>query len=296
MTGRYTKSLCLFAGLAAMLAVSGCDWKGEGKTVASALVATKAVKTRAFVGSMKLDMAGVQALQGDAAKKQSMTMTFSGVSDASDPAKPKMIWRMSAEGVSTEVMAPGDGRVYVTAGGRSWYAEVPPEQASQQAIDPRRIYAALGDAVGNFKKAPPMTNSKGAPVTTVSSTISKSKLCGEVLDAFGDALEKTSGLGQQFGATASATPKLDAGGDKMLKGFCKTMLKSDPRVWFGIDGGKLTDVALTASLTVPLAGTMNIEVQYHEYDQDKPQGGFTPPAGAQPLDSLTQLPTGIAGG
>jgi hypothetical protein len=66
------------------------------------------------------------------------------------------------------------------------------------------------------------------------------------------------------------------------------MLKDDPRVWFGIDGGRLTDVELTANISLPMAGEMGIEVQYHEYDQDKPQSGFNAPAGAQPLSQMMQ--------
>lgn len=278
---------CALAALVAVLLASGCGWKGEGKDVAAALVATKAVKSRAFVGSLKFDVpaGGLAKFAGDS-DSAPMLMTFSGASDSSDPAHPKMAIKMTAEGDSTAIVAPGDGKVYVTASGRSWYTEVPPQQAASQAIDPNKIYAALGDAIGNFKQAPPMTNAKGVAVTTVSGTISREKLCGEVIDAFGDTLGRAASGGDRLGGSGVGAQG-SAAGAKMFRGLCKTMIKKDPRVWFGIDGGRLTDVELTAKLSVPLAGEMSIEVQYHEYDQDKPQGGFDPPAGARPLSEIS---------
>jgi hypothetical protein len=117
-------------------------------------------------------------------------------------------------------------------------------------------------------------------VTTTSATISKSKLCGPVLSAFGDALSAADAAG------GSGNGALKFGDSKSMQGFCKAMLAGDPRVWFGIDNGALTDVELTAALNIPFAGRMGIEVQYHEYDQNKPQSGFVAPAGAQPMSQL----------
>lgn len=274
------------------VSLSGCDWKGEGKNVAAAIVATSQVKTRAFTGSLKFDASTMSASQtGRSAEPTSMTMTFNGAIDSSDAANPKMVMNMSADGQTTSVVAPGDGKVYMTSGGKSFSVTVPPDQARGRTIDPQKIYVALGDAVGNFQKAPPLTNAQGKSVTTISATVDKSKLCGAVLDAFGDAMSQagglTSGLGGRSGGGASDP--------KMLQNFCKMMLKSDPRVWFGIDNGKLTDVDLTAEIKIPMAGTMGIEVQYHEYNQDQPQTGFDAPAGATPLTSFDALGSASAG-
>lgn len=278
------------AALLAMLALSGCNWQGEGKQVAAAIVATSQVKTRAFTGSMKMDMSKMTKLSGTSSSDtpSSMTMTFSGAIDATNEAKPKMVMSMTAEGQTTSMVAPGDGRFYVTSGGKSYWTESP-KGAASKTINPQKIYVALGEAVGDFQKTRPLTNAQGKPVETITATVDKTKLCGAVLDAFGEAMDQAGGLGALGGSTA-ATGTGSAGGEKMMQNFCKMMLKSDPRVWFGIDGGKLTDVDLTAEITVPMAGTMGIEVQYHEYNQDQPQSGFDAPAGAQPL------PTGGLGG
>jgi hypothetical protein len=277
---------CLIAVLALAVNLSGCDWKGEGKNVAAAIVATSQVKTRAFTGSLKFDGSKrAPAQNGQAQEPTSMTMTFSGAIDSTDAANPKMVMNMSAEGQNTSVVAPGDGKVYMTAGGTSFSVAVPPGQTAGRTIDPQKIYVALGDAVGDFQKAPPLTNAQGKSVTTISAKVGRSKLCGAVLDAFGEAMSQAGGLAGGLGGTTSR-----GGSDsKMLQNFCKMMLKSDPRVWFGIDNGRLTDVDLTAEIKVPLAGSMGIEVQYHEYNQDRPQTGFDPPADATPLSSFDAL-------
>jgi hypothetical protein len=274
------------------VALAGCNWNGEGKRVAAALVATKNVKTRAFTGSVKFDMSRmVSTGTQTAAAPKSMTMTFSGAVDARDAVNPRMTMTMAAEGRTSSIVAPGNGRIYFTADGRSYWMATPRGRARSSAIDPRRIYAALGAAVGGFRESPPITNAQGRAVPTVSARIDRSKLCGAVLDAFGESLGRTAGLGRGLGVGTGATAAVPGKGDRqMLRSFCRMMLKRDPRVWFGIDGGRLTDVELTADVTVPFAGTMGLEVQYHEYNQDGEQSGFDVPSGAVPLDSLSQLP------
>jgi len=284
---RTHRTLSALILVVAALALSGCNWSGQGKNVAAAIVATSQVKTRAFSGSLKMDTSQMTGTTGTA-PPQSITMTFSGASDSTNPASPKMVMNMTAEGQATSLVAPGDGNMYETSAGRSYSVPMPPGTADQHAINPQKIYVALGEAVGNFQKSSPITNPQGKSVDTISATVSKSKLCGPVLDAFGDAMSQTSGLGRAFGGSGSST---DKNGKKLLQTFCKSMLQKDPRVWFGIDAGKLTDVELTAQLAIPFAGPMGIEVQYHEYNQDQPQTGFDAPAGATPLSSLSALPT-----
>ncbi|MGH2958758.1 MAG: hypothetical protein ACRDKE_04090 [Solirubrobacterales bacterium] len=287
---------CALIALVAVLAFSGCNWKGEGKDVAAAIIASSTVKTRAFTGSMKMDMSQMQgasaATGASGASSGAVEMTFSGAIDDSDPANPKMAMKMSAEGQDTSMVAPGDGKFYVSSAGKSYYVPVDPASAEKQTIDPQKIYVALGDAVGDFEKSPPITNAQGKQVETTTATVSKKKLCGPVLDAFGEAMSQSSGLTGGLGGSSGGNDSLGKDGKKMMQSFCQTMLKSDPRVWFGIDGGKLTDVALTAKLTIPFAGTMGIEVQYHEYNQDQPQTGFDAPAGATPMGAMnTAMPS-----
>lgn len=284
---------CALIALVSVLAFSGCNWKGEGKNVAAAIVATSAVKTRAFTGSMKMDMSQMQGASGstgaNVTTSGSMTMTFSGAIDTTNDANPKMLMKMSAEGQDTTMVAPGDGKLYFTTGGKSFYTPIDPAAANQKTIDPQKIYVALGDAVGHFQKSQPIVNAQGKPVDTIAATVSKKKLCGPVFDAFGEAMSQSggfaSGLGGSSGGSGSSED-LNKTGKKMMQSFCQTMLKTDPRVWFGIDNGKLTDVELTAELTIPFAGPMGIEVQYHEYNQDQPQTGFDAPAGATPMGDM----------
>jgi methionine-rich copper-binding protein CopC len=279
--------------LVAVLALSGCGWKGEGKNVAAAIVATSQVKTRSFTGSMKMDMSKMTGTGGAAATAapKSMTMTFSGAIDTSNESSPKMLMKMNAEGQETSMVAPGDGKFYITTAGKSYYTTVDPAAANQQTIDPQKIYVALGDAVGGFQKAQSIVNAQGKPVDTVAAKVNKKKLCGPVFDAFGEAMNQSDGLTSGLGSSAGSR-KLNENGKKMMQTFCQTMLKSDPRVWFGIDNGKLTDVELTAQLTIPFAGQMGLEVQYHEYNQDQPQTGFDAPANATPMDSMNPATPG----
>jgi hypothetical protein len=151
---------------------------------------------------------------------------------------------------------------------------------------------ALGDAVGHFQKSPQMRNAQGQPVDTTSATVSKKQLCGPVIDAFGEAMNQSTGLTGDLGMNGGAqSGDLSKRGKKMMQSFCQSMLKSDPRVWVGITNGRLTDVELTAKLMIPFAGPMGIELQYHEFNQDQPQEGFTAPPGATPIGSMQQLGT-----
>lgn len=260
--------------------LSACGWKEEGGEVAAALVATSQVQSRSFSGSMQLKPTGKGA-------GAATSMTFHGAIDTTDDAKPKMTMTMDSGGDATTIVVPGDGKLYFTAAGRSFYMPIPSGGERQSTIDPTAIYSALADAVGSFQNSPPLTNASGQSVHTVSAKVSKSKLCGPVLAAFGQAVTSASGVGSQLGAAGTGS-----GGSKMMAGFCKSMLKSDPRLWFGIDGGRLTDVELVADLDIPFGGAMRLEVIYHEFNQDRPQTGFEAPAGATLITSPTQLSAG----
>lgn len=283
-------SLAALALLCCGVLLAGCNWTGKGKDVASAIAAASTVKSGAYSGQMKMDVSAPAGSKSTG--PQSVTMTFSGAYDGTDPAKPKMLMNMSADGQDTSMVMPGDGRMYLTAEGSSYSVPLDAAQAQQNSVDPAKVIAALGNAVGGFKEAPAMTNAKGQQVRTVTATVDRGQLCGQVLQAFGEATTAASGLGGGGGGGAQ--------GSKMFQGLCKSMLKKDPRVWFGIDAGVLTDVAMTGQLTIPFAGTMSLEVQFHQFNLNQPQTGFDPPANAAPLNSLDELKsqgaTGSAGG
>lgn len=277
-------SIYALAALLAVVALAGCGSTGEDGEVAAALIASTQVQSRAFEGHVSMKPSAASATTKDAG----FEMPFSGAIDTSDKANPKMAIQMKSAGDVTSVVAPGDGKVYVTTGGRSYYLPIPSQKEAASTVDPNKIYAALGSAVSSFKPSPPLTNHAGQSVHTVSTTISRSKLCGPVLDAFGDALTDASGIG---GRSLGVGASVGAGGSKMLKGFCKSMLESDPRLWFGIDAGKMTDVVLQAKIKMPMAGQMQLDVAYHEYNQGGTQSGFDAPSGATPLQP-TEPPTG----
>ncbi|MFT4049537.1 MAG: hypothetical protein QM648_06830 [Solirubrobacterales bacterium] len=263
------RTICLaLVALIVLLGVSGCGWNGKGEDVAAALLASSQVQTRAFSGSVELK------------SKSGFSMTFDGAIDSTDKNNPKMVMNMDSSGSATKIVMPGDGKIYMTMGGKSYFVPIPQGQASSKAVNPNKIYAALASAVGGFKEARSMTNHNGDAVDTVTATVSKTKLCGEVVESFGGALGETGGLGKIFG------------GDGSFKSICKSLLEKDPRVWFGIDDGKLTDVSLSARLNVPFAGSMELNVIYHEFNQNGSQTGFDAPAGATELSqsALGALP------
>jgi hypothetical protein len=256
----------------------GCGVAQEDGEVAAAIAATSKVETRAFTGSLKMQPIGKSKLIGG----DGTNMKFSGAIDTTNDAQPKMLLRMDAGGSGTSVVVPGDGKLYLTAEGKSYSMELPAGQSKQATVDPAAIYTALLGAVGGFKNSPPLTNAKGQSVHTLSAKVSKKGLCGPVIAAFGSALSQAGGAGTQLGGLGAVSPT-------MMKDFCKKMLRSDPRVWFGIDGGKATDVVLTVDVELPIAGSMRVELTYHEYNQGASQTGFDVPPGATPISSPAQL-------
>jgi hypothetical protein len=272
---RLTRSLCLLLLLSLFaLSASGCAAEGEDAEVIAAITATSKFETRAFTGSLKMQPLGKSKKLGGG----TTTMKFDGAIDTTDDANARMLLKMDAGGSETSLVLPGDGRLYITAEGESHYIDVPAAKNKETAIDPAAIYAALLKSVGRFKPSPPLTNAAGQSVRTLSAKIDKQGLCGPLLSAFGETLSQTGGAGSGLGG-------LGGQASGMMQDFCKEMLTSDPRVWFGIDNGKATDVTLATEVKLPFAGEMRIEVIYHEFNQGGRQSGFTAPSGATPLPS-----------
>lgn len=275
MSARRLKLSFLPLLLVALLGVGGCGWQGEGEDVAAAIIATSQVETRAFKGSLKMTTDGKEG-----AAPSVTDMTFDGAIDSRDDANPKMAINMTSGNSTTSLVVPGDGKIYIAAEGKNYVMPVPAGKAQSSTVDPARIYAALGGAVSDFQTSDPMQNAEGRTVDTRTAVVSRKKLCGDVIEAFGDALAKTSGVGGRLGAGAGA---------EQMEEMCKSMVKSDPRVWFGLENGRLTDVILSVRLKVPLVGSMKVELAYHEYNQDGEQSGIQALPGAVPMPSLDQL-------
>jgi hypothetical protein len=272
---RLATAMSVLIALAAV-GLSGCTWTGKGKDVAQAMEKTAAYKSRAFAGSMDFKASG-------AGSKDSFSMTFTGASDNSDPANPRMEMSMTMQGQSFTIAMPGDGNMYMAMPQGTFGVPVPPADRSKTAIDSAAIYAALGKAIGHFQDSQPMQNAAGKSVPTITAKVDRGKLCSEVLPAFGELMSKAS-AGSGVGGMSS----LGAGGGG-LAGFCKIMLVGDPQVWFGIDNGALTDVSLHADLAFPGAGPMAFTVQYHEYNQGQPQPSIKKPNGATMYPSLQSI-------
>lgn len=260
----------------ATIALPGCAWTGKGKDVAQAIDKTAAYQSRAFSGSMEFKAAGSD--RGD-----SFAMTFTGASDNTDAANPKMTMTMNAQGSAFSVVAPGDGNIYMITPKGAAGAPMPASERSKSAIDSAAIYAALGKAIGDFQTSQPMQNASGKPVPTITAKVDRGKICSKVLPAFGELMSKASA-----GGGTSAIPGISSmtGG---LSGFCKIMLVKDPQVWFGIENGALTDVSLHADLAFPGAGPMGFEIDYHEFSQGQPQPSIKEPIGATMYPSLQEL-------
>lgn len=293
---RSFRNLTLLVGLMlTILSLAGCGWKGEGQDVAAALQKSTELKTREFSGTATVNFPALDLGQSSGGEPTQMTMRFSGKSDNTDPSDPKGEFALSiSEGskqqMSFSMVSPGGDTAYLTTDGKAYSFPMTPEQRAQQTIDPSRIYAALATAVGDFKKSQPMQDASGAAVPTISARIDSEKLCGPVLEAFGDALSKSmqsGGLGTGGASGASGlTGTVD--GEKMFQTMCKSMIKEDPKLWFGIRSGVLTDVALDAEIAVPFAGNVKLSVQYHETAQGQPVT-IEAPANAQPLGSIDAI-------
>jgi hypothetical protein len=290
------RNLQLLLGVFVLLAtglLAGCGWQGEGKDVAAALQKSTEINTRQFNGSISVNIPAMQLGQDGGGEPTQMTMKFSGKSDNSNPADPKGEFSMAlSEGSSQQmdftIVSPGGDTAYLTTDGKSYSFPITAEQRASQTVDPSKIYGALATAVGDFKQSQPMKDGQGASVPTTSAKIDREKLCGPVLEAFGDAFKKSMQLdgGLGGGGASGMTGSVDGG--KMFQSMCKSMLKEDPKLWFGIRSGVLTDVAMEADIAVPFAGNVKVSVQYHETGQGEPVT-IEAPANAQPLGSIDQM-------
>lgn len=278
-----SRLLCVIATLVVSLAVSGCTgtWTGKGKEVASAIEQSSQVKTARFSASIEMKFSGGP---GQSSAPETFLILMSGAGDQTDPNNPRM--KMTMESPSTgdreEIVMPGDGRVYATTNRKSY--SFPAPDVKQYAMENGRVLSALGAAVGGFRESQAMTNIKQEQVPAIYATVDKGKLCGPVLDSFGDAFKS----GASEGAADLSEP-LGVDPAEGISGLCKAVIRKDPSVWFGISNGLLTDVALSANLVFPLGMTMSMTMQYHEYNQGKRIGRMRVPSTVTKLGSEAEF-------
>lgn len=275
-----TRLACAVALLAITLVASGCTgtWTGKGKEVAAAIEKSSTVKTARFSASIEIKILGLPAQAGG---QESFVINMSGLGDKTDPNNPRMVMEISSPSIAERerIIMPGDGRVYVTKNGKS-YSFPSPTDPAQYAVENGRIMAALGVSVGGFRESQPMTNMRGKSIPAVYATVDKDKLCGPVLDAFGEAFKTSANEGgDDMAKTFGSDPA------QGIQGLCKTALRKDPSIWFGINKGLLTDVALSANLAMPMGMTMSMTMQYHESKQGKRIGKIRVPAVVTQLSS-----------
>lgn len=289
-SARLRPLIASFALFAVVLVVTGCTgtWSGKGREVADAIDRASEAKTGKFSGSMQMKMTGGPP---EIAANSNVTLTMTGASDASDPANPKMWMQMSELGAA-EVMRtvmPGDGKIYLTSGNKTYALPLTASVAKQYAIDNARLLAALGAAVGGFKKSQPMVNFKGESVPAISAKVDRGKLCSNVLSAMGGAFDTSAGSG-----AADLSKALGGDAGKGMEGICKSMLRKDPNIWFGITDGTLTDVSLTADVAFPFGMAMSLTGQYSMYDLDQPIGRIKAPVDAIAVGSIEELQAQVA--
>lgn len=258
--------------IALSLFVSGCTgtWTGKGKEVASAIEQSSQVKTARFASSIEIKISGAP---GQGSTPETFLVMMSGAGDVSDPNKPRMIMKIESPttGERERYVMPGDGRVYATKHSKSY--SFPSPDSNDYGVETGRVLAALGAAVGDFRESQPMTNMKQEQVPAIYATVDRDKLCGSVLDSLGAAFKDSANDGgAELAKAAGADPA------EGISGLCKALIRKNPSVWFGISGGVLTDVALSANLVFPMGMTMSMTMQYHEYNQGKSIGRLRIPA------------------
>lgn len=283
MRSYLARSCSALVVIALSLFVSGCTgtWTGKGKEVAAAIEQSAQVKTARFSASIEMKFSGGP---GQANTADSFLILMSGAADQTDPNNPRM--KMTMESPTTgdreQIVMPGDGRVYATTNGKSY--SFPAPDAKEYAMENGRVLSALGASVGGFRESQPMTNIKEEQVPAIYATVDKGKLCGPVLDSFGDAFK----TGASEGASDLSEP-LGVDPTEGISGLCKAVIRKDPSVWFGISNGLLTDVALSANLVFPMGMTMSMTMQYHEYNQGKRIGRMRVPATVTNLGSEAEF-------
>lgn len=277
--------------IAAAMVLTGCTgtWSGKGSEVADAIDRASEAKRGKFSGSMQMKMTGGSPAL---AENGEVTLTMTGATDSSDPTNPRMWMEFETvgQGVAMRTAMPGDGKVYMTAGNETFSIPVPLSKTNQYAIDNARLLAALGSAVGGFKDSQPMVNIQGQSVPAISAKVDRGKLCGNVLEAMGNAFNAGAGSG-----AADLSKSFGGEAGKGLEGVCKSMLRKDPNIWFGITDGTLTDVALTADVVFPFGVAMSLTGQYHMYDLDQPIGRIKVPASAIELGSFEEMQARVVG-
>jgi len=175
-SSRTAATLAALAAVALIaLTLSGCAWLGKGKDVADAYANTKAAKTGAY--SLTLS---VKAPRRRQAKPVNETVTAQGAYDQTDPNNVKFRLTEGVANDSIAIVAPGNGRVYVTIGGQTASEKIPKTvapTAKQQALS-GRFSDALAGAFVNFRDAPPVVRSDGTQIQGIAADISRNKVCG----------------------------------------------------------------------------------------------------------------------
>lgn len=238
------RALALAAVLAAVVALAGCAWTGEGREVGEALEKASDVKAAEFTATADFSVSGLP--EGASSGAESMKMTMRGASDETDPARPRSWFEIDVPSMmSMKVIEPGDGYGYIEMGGKVLGMPVDSSKAEVTQDGMSKVFDVLAKSIGGFKRAGDSTSADGETLKTVYATADAKKLCGEVLPAVMD-VAKTA-------ASSSGSLQGFTGGGG-LASSCAKMLSGDPQLWFGIDASGMLRM-VTLKVDVGMAGS-----------------------------------------
>lgn len=273
-----TRSLLSVFALVVFSAVvfAGCSWLGKGKEVADAYTATMNAKSASFTGSWS-----VTPVKKNGSLGKTEVESFSGAYDELDPSKPKFRFTTVAYGETTEIVAPGNGKVYVKLGGDVTSAKLGKNKKPTTDGASNKFSSALANAVVNFRDGAPVTRADGTQAPTIVADISRNKLCGQSLRQMVRAFN-AEGSSKNLSELKLHISKKETRG---LSRACSKMLPSPPVLTFGIVAGQLTDFVADVELRIDRRFKSRFELHYAAIGQ--PQTDFVIPkkSKSKPVDS-----------
>lgn len=263
-----TRSLLTVFALVVFSAVvfAGCSWLGKGKEVADAYAATVNAKSASFTGSWS-----VTPVKKNGSLGKTEVESFSGAYDELDPSRPKFRFTTVAYGETTEIVAPGNGKVYVKLDGDVISTKLGKNKKPTSDGASNKFSSALANAVVNFRDGAPVTRADGTQAPAIVADISRNKLCGQSLRQMVRAFNSEAGSKDLSELRLHISKKETRG---MSRG-CSKLLPSPPVLTFGIVAGQLTDFVADVELRIDRRFKSHFELHYAAIGQ--PQTDFVVP-------------------
>lgn len=279
MIRRRAYTACSSIALLSLLAMSltGCAWVGAGRDVGEALQKSAQVKTAKFSGTVTYAISGLPG----APEGRSIQMNIDGAYDEADPTAPKSRLQMNVPGLmNIGVITVGDGNKYLVTNRGSYGAPIDDKVLAAETAGMTKVFEALESAIGGFREGAPSHVDTGEQLRTIFAEGDVGNICEDVWPEFAATMEASSGGGSIGEVT----------GGENLADSCRKILKTNPKLWFGIDdGGVLRMLAIEAEIAV--AGTpakMKVTIRIDITPTDRVPS-ITKPAGVRMLGSYAEL-------